>query len=93
MMRTKVTLLGRPGCHLCEEFEFELLAHAGPGTLQIALEDVDSREDWKRRYGMKIPVLLADDGSLICATRVDVSAVDQLLRASRRNRILSGTPL
>ena len=80
MLRAKVTLLGRPGCHLCEEFEQQLIIFAGPGALEITLQDVDSREDWKRRYGLKIPVLLAGDGSLICATQLDPVAVREFLR-------------
>lgn len=67
----KLTLLGRPDCHLCEAFEQELHER------RIAFEhaDVDSRPDWQRRWGLKIPVLLASDGSLICAGEFDAPAI------------------
>jgi len=48
--------------------------------------DVDSREDWQRRYGLKIPVLLDDDGSVVCATFFDAEAVrDWLAQQGRRS--------
>lgn len=52
----KFLLLTREGCGLCEEFEQALRAHAP--AIELTLADVDSREDWKRRYGLRIPVLL-----------------------------------
>jgi hypothetical protein len=32
---------------------------------------VDDDPDWRRRYGLKIPVLLDAQGTLLCATRFD----------------------
>ena len=52
----KLTLLTREGCGLCEEFEQELRTHFPQAELTLA--DVDSREDWRRRYGLRVPVLL-----------------------------------
>ncbi|HVT35874.1 MAG TPA: glutaredoxin family protein [Nevskiaceae bacterium] len=69
----KLTLVGRPGCHLCEEFEHALRA-AYP-QVEIEHGDVDSRADWLRRYGMKIPVLLAPDGLVLCETFFDPAAL------------------
>lgn len=55
------TLLSRPGCELCEDFAQALYAHLG-GSDGVTVVDVDSREDWKRRYGSRIPVLLDESG-------------------------------
>lgn len=49
-------LLTRDGCGLCEEFEHALRAQHP--QLAVAMADVDSRDDWRRRYGLRIPVLL-----------------------------------
>ncbi|MGH8457461.1 MAG: glutaredoxin family protein, partial [Stenotrophobium sp.] len=66
-MKPRLLLLTRPGCGLCEEFEAEFLAHFGAEAFELAHADVDSRLDWRTRYGLKIPVLLAADGALLCA--------------------------
>jgi hypothetical protein len=72
----KLLLLGRPGCHLCEQMLEELFT-AFPGLVgQVGEAGVDSRDDWRQRYGLKIPVLLdAADGTAVCVTRFDEAAV------------------
>lgn len=48
--------------------------------------DVDSREDWQRRYGLKIPVLLdAAGGESVCMTRFDAEAVAEWVRDAARS--------
>lgn len=79
--RPRLLLLGRPGCHLCEEFEAELLDHYGPGRVQIDHADVDSRPDWQQAYGRRIPVLLDERGAAICETRFDALALRNILGA------------
>ena len=68
-----LTLLTREGCGLCEEFEQEMRS-AAP-QLAYTRADVDSREDWQRRWGLKIPVLLDAQGQLLCAVHFDASAL------------------
>jgi hypothetical protein len=68
-----LVLLGRPDCHLCEEFEEELRAHAP--TVEVERADVDSRADWREQFGRRIPVLLDARGSVICEARFDAAAV------------------
>lgn len=80
MKPVKLLLLGRPECGLCEEFEQELRAHSDAARCDIECADVDSQPEWQRRYGLKIPILLADDGMLICATRMDADALSEFLR-------------
>lgn len=81
----RLRLIGRPGCHLCEELLEALQTEFPNQAWTIEQADVDSREDWQRRYGLKIPVLLDDDGSVVCATFFDAEAVgDWLAEQSRR---------
>ncbi len=68
--RPVLRLLTRPGCHLCEEFRDEL-EQAFPGRYELVEADVDSREDWRERYGLKIPVLLDAAGVELCSVRFD----------------------
>jgi hypothetical protein len=76
--RTSLTLLSRPGCHLCEEFREELEQAFG-GRFSLTEADVDSRPEWRDRFGLQIPVLLDENGALVCATRFDEQAVAGVL--------------
>ena len=67
-------LLTRPDCHLCEEFRAEL-EQAFPGRFEVRESCVDDNPDWQRRYGLKVPVLLDEQGTLLCATRFDPDAL------------------
>ena len=79
-MKPKLLLLSRPDCELCEEFEFELMTQFGIADLELEKADVDSRPDWKTRYGLKIPVLLTAAGEVLCSTRFDAEAVADFLK-------------
>jgi len=63
-------LLGRPDCHLCEEFRAEL-EQAFPGRFDVREACVDDKPEWRERYGLKIPVLLDEQGTVLCANRFD----------------------
>ena len=56
----KLTLYGRPGCHLCEEAlaEIELVRLERPFELQQV--DVSRDPLLDRRYGERVPVLELD---------------------------------
>jgi hypothetical protein len=83
----RATLLTRPGCGLCEEFLGELLEAFPQLAGGIALADVDSDPQWRRRYGHRIPVLLDESGEFLCAAPLDVEVVGaKLKRASRAAR-------
>ncbi|WP_428312129.1 glutaredoxin family protein [Hydrocarboniphaga sp.] len=74
-------LLSRPGCHLCEQLVTDLLTTFPALATQISEADVDSREDWQRRWGLKIPVLLdAVDGEPVCSTFFDADVVAEWIR-------------
>jgi thiol-disulfide isomerase/thioredoxin len=55
-------LLGTSGCHLCDQAEQLLQQAAAARALQWEYRDIALDEQLVERYGMKIPVLLADDG-------------------------------
>jgi len=63
----------------------ELLVHFGADRFELHHADVDSREDWQRRYGLKVPVLLDEFGEPVSALRLDVARVQALLDAAARH--------
>ena len=76
-----VEVYSRQGCHLCELMIEDLLPLLR-GRLELVIHDVDSREDWKRDYDTRVPVV-EYDGELICQYHLDREAL---------TRILSNTP-
>jgi glutaredoxin len=54
---TRVTLISRDGCHLCENAE-AVLDRILPG--QWSRVDVDSSIELERDYGDRVPVVLLD---------------------------------
>ena len=63
MTQRTLTLYSRPECHLCEALTEQLLPLL---TDRVALEvvDVDSSVALERRYGLRIPVLVAGEVEL-----------------------------
>lgn len=43
----------RAGCHLCEQAHANLIRLA----FRVTVLDVDSRDDWRQKYGNDVPVL------------------------------------
>lgn len=76
----RLTLLTRPDCGLCEDMQHELRALAAHTPLpQLTIVDVDSDPDLRRRYGLKIPVLLLDSVA-VCSHRLDAAELLRLLK-------------
>lgn len=76
-------LLTREDCPLCDEF-LEELAHEFPRLAgEVLIADVDSRDDWRERYGRRIPVLLDESGTVWSEGRLDVAAVAGRLESAR----------
>lgn len=67
-------LLGRPDCHLCEDFEAELRACLGAAAYQLDHACVDDRAEWRMRFGRRIPVLLDESGEVVAEGRFDLEA-------------------
>ena len=77
---SRLTLVTREDCGLCEEFQHALGEAARTRELPpIERVDVDSDGDLRRRYGLDVPVLLLD-GERVCAHRLDIEELDRLLR-------------
>jgi hypothetical protein len=60
---SKLTLYGRPECHLCEALLADLTPLLGAGDT-VETVDVDSTVALERRYGLRIPVLAAGEVEL-----------------------------
>ena len=77
---TRLTLLGREGCELCDEMHAALAALGrGMPLPPLELVDVDADPQLQRRYGLHVPVLLLDD-TPVCRHRLDVAELTRLLR-------------
>lgn len=78
---SRLTLLTREGCGLCEEFADELAVLAKRLPLPpLETLDVDSNPEYLRRFGHRIPVLLWD-GAPIAITHLDPGEIERLFRS------------
>ena len=77
MSLRRAVVYSRHGCHLCERLIEELLPLVR-GCWEIEVIDIDSRENFARRYGERIPVLEVD-GRLVCQHTLDRTAVEEIL--------------
>ena len=76
-MRT-VTLLGRPGCHLCEEARAELEALRAETPFTLVEVDIEQDDALHARYLERIPVVVVG-GEELCDHFVDARAVREAL--------------
>jgi hypothetical protein len=68
---TQWTVLSRYECSLCEQLLRELAEELSPaGASQVRVIDIDQDPALVRKYGHRIPVLLADD-DFVCDYRLD----------------------
>ena len=76
----KFSVYSRRGCHLCELLleEMEPLLR---GRGELAVFDVDERDDWRARFGDRVPVVCIGDRE-ICEFRLDRAAVMRELTAA-----------
>lgn len=77
-MSVDFRLLGRTGCHLCEEMELELRRALDGRDCRVTLIDIDSDPQLGERYGLEIPVLMAGEHE-ICHYTLDMQALDRFL--------------
>ena len=65
------TVLSRPECSLCEQLLAELAEVLSPAeAARVTVLDIDQDPALARKYGHRIPVLLAD-GEFVCDYRLD----------------------
>ena len=78
----QLTLMSRPGCHLCDEMRREVDALLGDRPHEWDVVDVDSDAELARRYGDSIPVLFVN-GHLFAKIRLPrLSSKFRLLRVA-----------
>ncbi|MGH8326184.1 MAG: glutaredoxin family protein [Steroidobacteraceae bacterium] len=82
MTESRITVVHRAGCELCDEMLADL-ARLGRSLPLPAVEvlDVDSDPDVQRRYGLHVPVLLLD-GTVVCRHRLDAEELARLLKGA-----------
>ncbi|MDQ3740740.1 MAG: glutaredoxin family protein [Actinomycetota bacterium] len=71
---TRLTLYGRPGCHLCDDAR-EVLRELGEPFDEI---DIESDDELFKRYLERIPVVILD-GSVVAELSVDSESLRLLL--------------
>ena len=76
---TRLSLLSRPGCHLCEEMRRQVEAILADVERQWEEVDVDSDPELARRYGETIPILFVN-GRLFAKIRLPRLAAALRLR-------------
>jgi len=67
----------RRGCHLCEIL-IENLLEAVRGRAEVTVHDIDSRDDWRLKFDVRVPVV-EFDGYAVCEYRLDRDAVERAL--------------
>lgn len=60
-----VKFLTRPGCHLCEEALPVVREAARRAGLEVKTVDVESDDALVAEYGLRIPVVLGPDGTVL----------------------------
>jgi hypothetical protein len=69
------TVYSRADCSLCERMLEELAELLGPArAAAVEVVDIDGDPELERKFGTRIPVLLAD-GEFVCAYRLDLERV------------------
>ncbi len=74
----ELRVFSRAECHLCHEFLAELEQLCAGRDVEIEVVDVDSDPEYIRRYALKIPVLVGNDGE-ICHYTLDREALEEYL--------------
>lgn len=77
LVKGSLRVYSRQGCHLCEILIEELLPLVR-GRLDLEVVDIESRPDWLRDYGMRIPVL-EFNSETVCEAKLDVPAIQRIL--------------
>jgi hypothetical protein len=83
----RLTLLSRPGCHLCDEMRRDVEALLGDLPQEWNVIDVDRDPDLASRYGDSIPILFVN-GHLFAKIRLPrLSSKLRLVRAAARESV------
>jgi hypothetical protein len=58
---TGLTVYSRTGCHLCEVLIDELRPLCAAAGVPLSILDVDENDGWRDRYGLRVPVVCAEE--------------------------------
>ena len=75
----ELDVYSRRGCHLCEVL-IEQLLDAVRGRAEVVVHDIDSREDWRAAYDVRVPVVECG-GEFVCEYQLDRDALERALTA------------
>jgi hypothetical protein len=78
--KSRIRVYSRPGCHLCELLIDELMPLIR-GRLELEVLDIDTRPEWKLRYGVRIPVV-EYSGEVVCEQHLDTVAISSILETA-----------
>jgi hypothetical protein len=67
-----VTLLGRRNCHLCDDATEALGTLADRFELTTTTIDIDEYDHLVKEYGLRIPVIVGDDGRVLAEGLITV---------------------
>lgn len=73
----------REGCHLCEVMLEELLPLIR-GRADIQMRDIDTVDEWREKYDIRIPVI-EYDGELVSTYPLDYDAIRVMLAEIAEN--------
>jgi len=78
-MSVTVTLIGKPGCHLCDDAKAVVASVTGP-MMDVATEEVSLEDNplWSELYGELIPVILVN-GEEIAHWRIEPQTLEQAI--------------
>ena len=79
----RITLLGRPGCHLCEEARDVVRRVAEDAGVGWQERSVDDDPSLRARYDQLVPVVLVD-GVRVAYWRIDAARLAAALAGSGR---------
>jgi glutaredoxin len=83
----RITLIGRDGCHLCEDAKAVIEAVvAGTGDAFVE-RDIDAEPELKARYWEQIPVVIVD-GRQVASWRIDPDRLRAALAGRPGRRFL-----
>lgn len=74
---TQLIVYSRQGCHLCELLIEELLPML-QGRAELQVCDIDSRDDWREAYDLRVPVVELN-GETLCQYSLDRDKILQAL--------------
>lgn len=78
----QLIVYGRPGCHLCEIAQRDVLCAAVElgGTAELQVKNIEESDDLLKRFMIEIPVLVDVDGRVLARAPFGQPEVRRILR-------------